>query len=231
MELLAPPWQLYLPLLTVVHLLNASSSLSNVLGPPIATSASKGKRKATVLSPSILAQKGNTSSLTAWKTVKQHFSAKEKDKGKAKEPEPSTTADKQIPHLLWCLHDARVPEDIGSDVVKKSVMQLALSQILNKLDVVCNQMDEAQLDLFRSALGKGKHVASPPQIPEAKKACTKPSVFVKGSSAQRVPLAPYDNQVPAGEDWLMNMCPDFGVPQSTADVRGYPIPPLFCSPS
>ncbi|KAG5719719.1 hypothetical protein E4T56_gene18511 [Termitomyces sp. T112] len=67
----------------------------------------------------------------------------------------------------------------------------------------------AQTDLFHSALGKEKQVASPLQLPEAKKACTEPSVFVGGSSIQRAPFVPYDDDLPAGDDQRMDKHPDF----------------------
>ncbi|KAG5732776.1 hypothetical protein E4T56_gene2844 [Termitomyces sp. T112] len=66
------------------------------------------------------------------------------------------------------------------------------------------------------ALEKGKHVATPSNPPEAKKACTEPSVFVEGSSTQRAPLVPYDDVVPAGDDRRMDKHPDFKVASSTA---------------
>ncbi|KNZ78011.1 hypothetical protein J132_02654 [Termitomyces sp. J132] len=70
--------------------------------------------------------------------VKQHFSAKEKGKGKAKEPTPSMKADEQITHLLQQLHNAGVSEDIEADILKDLVVQLALSQVLNELEVIWN---------------------------------------------------------------------------------------------
>ncbi|KNZ73985.1 hypothetical protein J132_08879 [Termitomyces sp. J132] len=124
--------------------------------------------------------------------------------------------DEQIAYLLQQLHKAGIPEDISADILNNSVVQLALAQVLNKLDIVCNQRDEAHADLFQSALEKGKHVASPPNPPEAKKACTKPSVFVKGSSTQRALLMPHDDVVPAGDDQKMDEHPDFKEASSTA---------------
>ncbi|KAG5732400.1 hypothetical protein E4T56_gene11337 [Termitomyces sp. T112] len=109
--------------------------------------------------------------------VKQCFSAKEKGKGKAKEPEPLIAVDEQIAHLLQWLYEAGVPENIRADILNNSAVQLALAQVLNKLDIV----------------------ASPLQPSEAKKACMEPSVFVKGSPTQRAPLVPYDNDVLAGD--------------------------------
>ncbi|KAG5335209.1 hypothetical protein C0989_001860 [Termitomyces sp. Mn162] len=134
------------------------------------------------------------------KTVKQCFSTKVKGKCKAKEPEPLTATDEQLAHLLQWLHKARVLEDISADILNNPVVQLALSQVLNELDVVQNQRDEAHADLFHLAFGKGKQEATPPNSLEAKKACTKPSVFVEGSSIQRAPLVPYNDMVPAGDD-------------------------------
>ncbi|KNZ71492.1 hypothetical protein J132_09585 [Termitomyces sp. J132] len=134
--------------------------------------------------------------------VEQCFSAKEKGKGKAKEPEPSTATDEQIAHLFQWLCKAIVLEDIGADVLNNPIEQLALSQVLNKLDI--------------DALGKGKCVASPPQLPEAKKAHTKPSVFVEGSSTQRALPMPYNDDVPAVNDQRMDKHPDFRVPLPVA---------------
>ncbi|KAG5336991.1 hypothetical protein C0989_011294, partial [Termitomyces sp. Mn162] len=100
MQSLAPPQQPYLPLLTVVHSSNAPSSALSTLECPMAASTSKGKGKATALSPPMLAQESSTSLSTAWKMVEQHFSAKEKGKSKAKETDPSTVTDGQLAHLL-----------------------------------------------------------------------------------------------------------------------------------
>ncbi|KNZ74059.1 hypothetical protein J132_08318 [Termitomyces sp. J132] len=90
-----------------------------------------------------LVQGSSTPLLTAWKMVKQHFSAKKKGKSKAKELEPLTATDEQLTHLLQWLHEAGVLENIGADVLNNPVVQLALSQVLNELDVVPNQRDEA----------------------------------------------------------------------------------------
>ncbi|KAG5338732.1 hypothetical protein C0989_006396 [Termitomyces sp. Mn162] len=179
----------------MVHSSNTTSLSSSALGHPAAASTNKGKGK---------------------KTVEQCFSAKEKGKGKAKEPKPSTAIDEQIAHLLQQLHEARVLEDVGADILDNPVVQLALSQVLSELDIICNQRDEAQMDLFHSASGKEKHVASPPQLPEAKKAHTKPSLFVKGSSTQRALPVPYDDDVPASDDQRMDEHPDFMVPLPVA---------------
>ncbi|KAG5352027.1 hypothetical protein C0989_004170 [Termitomyces sp. Mn162] len=111
--------------------------------------------------------------------------------------------------LLQQLHKAGVPENVGADILKNPVVQLALVQVLNELDIVQNQGDKAWVDLFHSALGKGKHVASSPNPPEAKKACTEPSVFVKESLTQRAPLMPFDDIVPASDDQVIDEHPDF----------------------
>ncbi|KAG5341541.1 hypothetical protein C0989_009614 [Termitomyces sp. Mn162] len=87
----------------------------------------KGKGKATVMLPSILAKESDSSLLTNWKMVKQHFSTKKKSKGKAKEPKLSTSVDEQSTQLLQQLHNARVPEDVGADILENPVVQLALS--------------------------------------------------------------------------------------------------------
>ncbi|KAG5351550.1 hypothetical protein C0989_005991 [Termitomyces sp. Mn162] len=114
------------------------------------------------------------------------------------------------------LYKARVLEDVGADILENSVVQLALAQVLNELDVVQNQRDEAQVDLFHSALIKGKHVASPSDLLEAKKACTEPSVFVKESSTQKAPLMPYNDVVPVGDGQKMDEHPNFMVALPTA---------------
>ncbi|KAG5335749.1 hypothetical protein C0989_000472 [Termitomyces sp. Mn162] len=205
MHLLAPLQQLYLPL--PIWMLDMPSMLSSAL--------SKGKGRATATLLPTLAQESSTPPLTTWKTDEQHFSAKEKGRSKAKEPEPLTAIDKQIAHLLQWLHEARVPEDVGANILENPVVQLALAQVLSELDVVQNQRDEAHADLFHSALGKGKQIATPSNPPEAKKAHTEPSVFVKGSSTQRAPLVPYNNRVPASDDQRMDECPDFKVASSS----------------
>ncbi|KAG5332542.1 hypothetical protein C0989_006973, partial [Termitomyces sp. Mn162] len=156
-----------------------------------------------------------TPSSTTWMIVKQCFSAKEKGKGKTKEPEPSTAVDEQIAHLLQQFHESRVPEDVGADIFNNLIVQLALAQVLNELDIVCNQRDEAQTDFFHLVLEKGKLHASPSQLPEVKKACTEPSVFVKESSTQRAPPVPYGNDVPAGNDQRMDEHPDLKASLST----------------
>ncbi|KAG5348998.1 hypothetical protein C0989_006642 [Termitomyces sp. Mn162] len=138
MQSLAPPWWSYLPLPTGVHPSDVPSSLLSVLEQPAAASTSKEKGKATAMLLATPAQGSSTSSLTACKTIKQCFSVKEKGKGKAKELKPSTIMDEQIALLLQQLHKAGVPEDIGADILKNPVVQLALAQVLNELDIVQN---------------------------------------------------------------------------------------------
>ncbi|KAG5352396.1 hypothetical protein C0989_002485 [Termitomyces sp. Mn162] len=86
------------------------------------TPTSKGKGKATAMLLPTLAQGSSTLLLTAWKTVKQCFSVKEKGKGKVKEPEPSTAMHEQLAHLLQWLHKAGVPEDVGADILNNPVV-------------------------------------------------------------------------------------------------------------
>ncbi|KAG5727754.1 hypothetical protein E4T56_gene20812 [Termitomyces sp. T112] len=130
--------------------------------------------------------------------IEQCFSAKKKDKGKAKELEPLTAMDEQLTHLLQWLHKARVPEDIDADVLNNPVR------------------DEACTDLFCLALGKEKWVATTPDPLEAKKACTEPSVFVKRSLTQRAPIMPYNNMVPASNNQKIDKHPDFKMALSSA---------------
>ncbi|KAG5735354.1 hypothetical protein E4T56_gene12823 [Termitomyces sp. T112] len=66
---------------------------------------------------------GSTPLLTARKTVKQHFSAKEKGKDKAEEPELSTAMDEQLAHLLQWLHKAIVLEDVSAEILNNPVVQ------------------------------------------------------------------------------------------------------------
>ncbi|KAG5339021.1 hypothetical protein C0989_005410 [Termitomyces sp. Mn162] len=216
MQLLAPPQLSYLPLPTRTCLSDVPSILSSMSGQSMVALTSKGKGKVTAMLPSTPAQRGSTPPSTTWKMVKQCFSAKEKSKGKVKEPESLTTVDEQITHLLQWLHEARVPEDVSANVLNNPVVQLALSQVLNELDVVQNQRDEAHVDLFHLALGKGKQIKTPLSPPEVKKACTEPSVFVEGSLTQRAPLMPYNDIVPAGDDQRMDEHPDFKVALSSA---------------
>ncbi|KAG5352828.1 hypothetical protein C0989_000279 [Termitomyces sp. Mn162] len=136
MQSLAPLQQSYLLLPTVVHSLNTPSSASSVSGHPAAALTSEGKEKMTAMLPPALAQGSSTPLLIAWKMVEQHFSTKEKGKGKAKGPEPSIAMDEQIAHLLQQLHEARVPENIRADVLNNPVMQLALAQVLNEFETV-----------------------------------------------------------------------------------------------
>ncbi|KAG5335693.1 hypothetical protein C0989_000706 [Termitomyces sp. Mn162] len=128
---------------------------SNVPGHVTNTSSAvKEKEKATELPPKPV--KGDEFSLllTKWRMVKHHLSAKKKGMGKVKELEPSTLANEQLTQLLEQLHNARVLEDIGVDVLENPVVQLALTQVLNQFDTVRSQRDKACSDLFQSALNE-----------------------------------------------------------------------------
>ncbi|KAG5350012.1 hypothetical protein C0989_000718 [Termitomyces sp. Mn162] len=138
MQLLALPWWSYPLLPTRTRLSDTPSTSSSALEQPTVALTSKEKGKATATLPPTLEQK----------MIKQCFPAKKKGKGKAKEPEPLTAMDEQIAHLLQWLHEARVPEDVGADILDNPVVQLALAQVLNELNVVQNQRDEAHVDLF-----------------------------------------------------------------------------------
>ncbi|KAG5334149.1 hypothetical protein C0989_004290 [Termitomyces sp. Mn162] len=216
MQLLAPPQQLYLLLPTRMHLSDVPSTSSSASEQPTVASTSKENSKATATLLPTLAQESYTPPLTTWKAVKQHFSAKEKGKGKAKEPEPLTAANEQIAHLLQQLHEAGVPEDVGADILDNPIFQLTLAQVLNELDVVQFQRDKACADLFHAVFRKGKRIATPPNSPEVKKTCTKPSVFGEGFSTQMAPLVPYDDIIPAGNDQRTDKCPDFKAALSSA---------------
>ena len=72
-----------------------------------------------------------------------------------------TKSDKQMAHLLQCLHNAGVPEDIGLDVLQDPVVQIVFNQVLNELDIVTTQRNEACKDLYQTAMGRGKQIASP----------------------------------------------------------------------
>lgn len=60
-------------------------------------------------------------------------------------------ADKQLAHLLQQLHNAGVPEDIGIDILKSLMVQIALKQVLNELDLVKQQHNEAWKDFYKTA--------------------------------------------------------------------------------
>ncbi|KAG6889318.1 hypothetical protein C0995_001974, partial [Termitomyces sp. Mi166 len=89
--------------------------------------------------------------------------AKGKSKEKEQEQELSAAADKQLAILLQCLHDARVLQEVDAGVLKNPVMQLAFTQVLNELNTMCQQKDEACADLFCQALEKEKRIAFPSQ--------------------------------------------------------------------
>ena len=78
-----------------------------------------------------------------------------KGKERAREPSQSTKSNEQMACLLQCLHNAGVPEDVGLDVLQDPVVQIAFTQVLNKLDIVTTQINEACKDLYQMALGRG----------------------------------------------------------------------------
>ena len=53
------------------------------------------------------------------------------------------------------------PEDIETDVLQDPVVQITFYQVLNELDIVTTQRDEAHKDLYQAAIGRGKQTASP----------------------------------------------------------------------
>ncbi|KAG5349742.1 hypothetical protein C0989_002092 [Termitomyces sp. Mn162] len=106
-----------------MHPSDIPSSLLSALRQPIAASTSKEKGKVTATLPPAPAQGSSTP-------------AKKKGMNKAKEPEPLTAMSEQLAYLLQQLHKARVPEDISADILNNPVVQLALAQVLNELDVV-----------------------------------------------------------------------------------------------
>ena len=73
---------------------------------------------------------------------------KRKGKKKAQEPSPDVESNKQLAHLLQCLHDAGVLDDIGTDILQDPVVQIAFNQVLSELDIVTTQQDEAHKDLY-----------------------------------------------------------------------------------
>ena len=61
---------------------------------------------------------------------------------------------------LQCLHDADVLEDVGIDVLQDPIVQIAFTQVLNELDIVMTQQDEAYKDLYCVTMRRGKQTAS-----------------------------------------------------------------------
>ena len=62
--------------------------------------------------------------------------------------------------LLQCLNNTGVLEDVGPDVLQDLIVQIAFNQVLNELDVVTTQRDEACKDLYQTAMGRRKQIAS-----------------------------------------------------------------------
>ena len=59
------------------------------------------------------------------------------------------------------MHNVGVLEDVGTNVWQDLVVQIAFNQVLNELDIVTTQRDEAHKDLYQAVMGKGKQTASP----------------------------------------------------------------------
>ena len=70
-------------------------------------------------------------------------------------------SDEQLAHLLQHLHNTGVPEDIRINVLKDPVVQIAFNQVLNELEIMKKQCDEAHKDLYCAALEVWKITASP----------------------------------------------------------------------
>ena len=58
------------------------------------------------------------------------------------------------------MHNVGVPEDIGTNDLQDPVVQIAFNQVLNELDIVTTQCNEAYKDLYHIAIGRGKWKAS-----------------------------------------------------------------------
>ena len=71
-----------------------------------------------------------------------------KGKEKVREPSQLMESNKQLAHLLQWLYNAGVLEDVRTDILQDPVVQIAFNQVLNKLDIVTTQRDEAYKDLF-----------------------------------------------------------------------------------
>ncbi|KAG6900128.1 hypothetical protein C0995_004210 [Termitomyces sp. Mi166 len=140
------------------------------------------------------------------------WSAKEKGKGKAKDPEPSAMADEEVTSLLQCFHNARVPEEIHDELLDSHLVQLAFIQLLNELDTTGQQHNEACAALFWQASGKSKNAITLPTAPGLKKACYQvPSLCLKASQpSARGPVLPYSEKevLRDDDDKAMDLHPD-----------------------
>ena len=85
--------------------------------------------------------------------------SKEKGKEKAWEPSSNMESDGQLVHLLQCLHNVGVLENI-----EISILEDLIVQVLNKYEIVKQQCDEAYKGLY-SALRVRKQTASPEDKP------------------------------------------------------------------
>ncbi|KNZ74943.1 hypothetical protein J132_05844 [Termitomyces sp. J132] len=129
--------------------------------------------------------------------VEQHFSTKEKGKGKAKGPEPSIAMDEQIAHLLQQLHEARVPENIRANVLNNPGLGLVRPLSLS--------LEEGE-------------VGSVPSSTTRSKEGSYGAFRIQESLTQRALLVPYDDDVPTSDDKRMDKHPDFKASLSIAGL-------------
>ena len=59
-----------------------------------------------------------------------------KGKKKAEEPSQLNESNEQMTCLLQHLHNVGVLEDVGTNILQDSIVQIAFTQVLNKLDIV-----------------------------------------------------------------------------------------------
>ena len=53
------------------------------------------------------------------------------------------------------MHNAGVPKDIGLNILQDPVVQIAFNQVLNELDIVTTQCNEAHKDLYNAIIVRG----------------------------------------------------------------------------
>ena len=80
--------------------------------------------------------------------------SKSKGKEKAREPSLNVESNKQLAHLLQCLHNAGVPEDVRINILQDLVVQIAFNQVLYELDIVTMQCNEACKNLYCMTMGR-----------------------------------------------------------------------------
>ena len=59
-----------------------------------------------------------------------------KEKEKVGEPSHLIRSNKQLACLLQHLYDVGVLKDVGTDILQDPIVQIAFTQVLNKLDIV-----------------------------------------------------------------------------------------------